>query len=264
LGSDPTGQDRRTCGVRPHEGLRARRQPRHCRCSSCVRRKGGGTQITHSAGCDQSIYLGFSIGTVEIEFCFSRHSMARQRRVFVPGASVHVIQRGNNRGSVFSDDADCETFLTCLRDASQRCGVAVHDFGLMSTHYHLVVTPTDEHSLPQTVKHFGAQYVQYYNRKHARTGTLWDGRYRGKPIDDDRYLLTCLRYIALNPVKAGIVCRPEAYRWSSYRVHAFGEPCAWLVPHPLYLSLGTTCEQRQLAYRAICAPDADPSESDRS
>jgi putative transposase len=179
--------------------------------------------------------------------------MARKRRVFVPAASVHVIQRGNNRGPIFADDEDCETFLGYLRSAAEGAGVAVHGFGLMNTHYHLLVTPSSARALPQTIKQFGGRYVQYYNRKHARTGTLWDGRYRDFIIDDERYLFTCLRYIEHNPVNAHIVNTPEAYRWSSYRVHAFGEPSAWLVPHPLYLSLGSDGEQRQIAYRAICA-----------
>src|SRR5712692_3731104 len=102
-------------------------------------------------------------------------------------------------------------------------------------------------------KDFGERYVQFYNRKYARTGTLWDGRYRGESVADERYLFTCLRYIEHNPVKARMVARPEDYPWSSYRVHAFGAPSTWLVPHPVYLALGTTPEARQVAYRTLCA-----------
>jgi putative transposase len=189
----------------------------------------------------------------EIGCCFVRRRMARRRRVFVPGASVHVTQRGNNRGPTFGDDEDFQLFLAYLRESSETRGLAVHGYGLMDTHYHLLVTPKSATALARTIQHFGGRYVQNHNRKYDRTGTLWDGRYHDKVVGDDRYFFTCLRYIEHNPVTAGIVKTPEAYRWSSYRVHAYGEPSEWLVPHPLYLGLGVTCEERQIAYRAICA-----------
>jgi putative transposase len=178
--------------------------------------------------------------------------MARRPRLYLPGVSVHVIQRGNNRGSIFGDDADHEVFLAFLRAAAARYGVAVHAFALMTNHSHLIVTPGDQRALPHTMKELGARYVQYYNRKHERIGTLWTGRYRALLIDDERYWLTCLRYVEQNPVRAGIVRVPEAYRWSSYGVHALGEDPDWLVLHDLYLSLGQTDQQRQAAYRALC------------
>ena len=193
--------------------------------------------------------------------------MARQLRVFVPGAAVHVIQRGNNRGLTFADDHDRMIFLELLRTSAAKRGTQVHGFSLMDNHYHLVVTPGHETALPRTVKHFGEQYVQYFNKRHGRTGTLWDGRYDGFIIADDRYFFTCLRYVERNPVKAGIVSEPEQYRWSSYRFHAFGERSSWLTPHPLYLALGTTQKQRQAAYRALSKmlPDgelgSDPREA---
>jgi putative transposase len=165
---------------------------------------------------------------------------------------MHVMQRGNNRGPIFADDQDREVFLTYLRKGTATRGVAVHAFALMGTHYHLLATPESAEALPRAVQHFGGRYVQYFNRRHARTGTLWDGRYRAKLLDDERYLFTCLRYIEYNPVSAGIVKSPEAYRWSSYRVHGCGSFCPWLVPHRLYVSLGATGQERQAAYRAIC------------
>jgi putative transposase len=185
--------------------------------------------------------------------------MARRKRVFVPGAAVHVFQRGNNRGPIFHDTEDRHVFLAYLSLAAQR-GTPVHSYCLMTTHYHLLVTPDHDRALPGTIKRLGERYVQFYNRKHARTGSLWDGRYQGEIVADERYLFTCLRYIEQNPVKAGMVARAEDYRWSSYRVHAFGEPSPWLVPHPLYLALGPTPEARQAAYRALV--ENCPSECD--
>lgn len=177
--------------------------------------------------------------------------MARQRRVFVPGASVHVTQRGNNRGRTFSDDDDYQAFLGFLSEAAATWRVQVHSFTLMPNHYHLIVTPENATALPKTVQVFGGRYVEYYNRKYGRTGTLWDGRYKPFIVADDRYFYNCMRYLARNPVEAGIVTSPDAYQWSSYRVHAYGEP-TWLVPHALYLALGKTACERQLMYRLLC------------
>jgi putative transposase len=185
--------------------------------------------------------------------------VARRPRVYIPGAAVHVIQRGNNRGPIFSDDQDYLTFLEFLKTSAAKRDTSVHGFNLMKNHYHLLVTPGHKTALARTVKHFGQCYVQYYNRKYGRTGTLWDGRYRDPIVAEERYFFTCLRYIERNPVKAGMVNSPEEYRWSSYRFHAYGQPSAWLVPHPLYLALGKTPKERQAAYRALSKllPDAD-------
>jgi putative transposase len=106
----------------------------------------------------------------------------------------------------------------------------------------------------------GREYVLRYNRKHDRIGTLWTGRYRSIVITDDRYSLTCLRYIEQNPVRANMVLAPSDYRWSSFGFHGLGHRSDWLVPHPAYTALGSTPEERQCAYREICStelPDSD-------
>ena len=177
--------------------------------------------------------------------------MARPPRFFIPDVSVHVIQRGNNRNPIFGDHADYDVFLAFLRTASHRYGVAVHGYTLMTNHSHLVVTPEDAQALPRTMKELGGRYVQYYNRKHQRIGTLWSGRYRALLIDDERYWLTCLRYVEQNPVRAQMVRAPEAYPWSSYRVHALGEDPDWLQLHSSYLALGQNTQERLTAYRAL-------------
>jgi REP-associated tyrosine transposase len=186
--------------------------------------------------------------------------MARRGRVFVPDISVHVIGRGNDRTNVFRDDVDRLCFLRHLRWAAQSHGTAVHGFVLMSTHHHLLVTPGDAEALPGTMKELGERYVRYFNRKYDRIGTLWSGRYKPKPVMDERYWLTCLRYIEQNPVRAGMVDAPELYRWSSYRAHALGETIPWLVEHPVYLALGQDPTHRQAAYRQICGVMLDDHE----
>lgn len=122
----------------------------------------------------------------------------------------------------------------------------------MSNHYHLLVTPAKPDSIPKTVKQFAGEYSQYYNHKHGRIGHLWASRYSAVLIKDERQLLTCLRYIDQNPVNANLVDRPEQYRFSSYRAHAYGGGERWLVDHPSYLALGDTPEKRQAFYRKLC------------
>jgi putative transposase len=178
--------------------------------------------------------------------------MGYRTRVYVPGCSVHAIRRGINRMQIFFDDADYESYLALLKSRSRRFAVAVHGFALMTNHVHLVVTPTNERGLPRMMHGVNRRYSRYFNKRYDRIGTMWNGRYTGSVIDDERYWLTCLRYVELNPVRANMVDRPESYRWTSYRVHAFGEVSDWLTPHPLYLALGSCDKERQAAYRAIC------------
>ena len=178
--------------------------------------------------------------------------MARSRRIFIPGLSAHVIQRGNNRMSIFRRDVDYKFFIAFLQRAAGRYGVDIHGYVFMTNHVHLIVTPRDALSLPHAMQHVGARYSSYYNRKYERTGTIWNGRYRSLPIQDERYWLTCLRYVEQNPVRAAMVDTPDRYQWSSYGAHALGAWPEWLTAHRVYLALGHTPAERQAAYRALC------------
>jgi putative transposase len=173
-------------------------------------------------------------------------------RIYIPDLSVHVMHRGHNRMSVFPEATDCEHFLALLEAAADRHQVKVHCYSLMTNHYHLVATPAAAAAMPRAMQQLGHRYVKYFNRKYQRSGTLWGGRYRAILIADERYWLTCLRYVELNPVRAQLVNAPELYRWSSYRTHAFGERSRWLADHDLYRRLGSTAQERQVAYRTIC------------
>jgi REP-associated tyrosine transposase len=177
--------------------------------------------------------------------------MPRSRRIFVAGISVHVIQRGNNRVPIFACRNDFEYFLELLRRFARNFCVTLHAFVLMTNHYHLIVTPTTDKALPKMMKSLNGGYVRYFNRRQERIGTLWNGRYRGLLIEDERYWLTCLRYVEQNPVRAGMVQTPVNYEWSSYRAHAFGKWPAWLTPHAVYQSLGRDDGERQRAYREL-------------
>ena len=178
--------------------------------------------------------------------------MARLPRFFAKGHPLHIIQRGNNRLPVFAAEPDCLFFLDCLQRAASEHGLAIHAYVLMTNHIHLLATPADEASAPKTLQSVGRRYVQYFNYTHKRTGTLWEGRYRSTVIDAESYLLTCMRYIELNPVRArDLVDHPADYPWSSYRGNAQGADDPLLSPHAIYKRLGRSTEERQSAYRQL-------------
>jgi putative transposase len=184
--------------------------------------------------------------------------MPRPPRIFIAGMSHHVYQRGHNQASIFACDHDYRRFLGHARESMVEYGVDVHAFTLMTNHYHFVATPQARSSLPSAMQQLLGEYTKYFNRQYSRSGTLWNGRYRAKPIEDERYWLNCVRYVEANPVEAKIVATPERYPWTSYRVHAAGEFSDWLVPHFLYLRLGKTPQERQMAYRSLWEADPVP------
>ena len=130
---------------------------------------------------------------------------------------------------------------------------AIHAYVLMTNHVHLLATPSTPEGPSRMMQSVGRRYVRYMNGTYRRTGTLWEGRYKSALIDSDRYLLTCSRYIELNPVRAAMVTQPEDYWWSSYRANAQGIENSVLSAHPLYEALGLTPENRQAAYRRLFA-----------
>jgi putative transposase len=179
--------------------------------------------------------------------------MARLPRFYLPNQPLHVIQRGNNREPIFAADADYHFYLRCLQKAADTHSLTVHAYVLMTNHVHLLVTPATETSLSKTLQSIGRRYVQYFNFTYQRTGTLWEGRYKSTLIDSERYLLTCMRYIEMNPVRAEMVAHPSEYTWSSYRANAQGNADVLLAPHELYQRLGRTEDERQSAYRQLSA-----------
>jgi putative transposase len=178
--------------------------------------------------------------------------MGRGPRVCFPGLTQHVVQRGNNRRPVFRDDSDYRVFRELLSRESARCAVAVHAYALMSNHFHLMATPVDHLGLSKMMQSVGRTYVPLFNCRYQRTGGLWEGRYRSFAIESETYWFRCLRYVELNPVRAGLVSSPEMYRWSSARAHISGLPDPLLTDHDLYLRLGSTPGERQQAWCAAC------------
>ena len=188
--------------------------------------------------------------------------MARLPRLTVAGYPHHVIQRGNDRQPIVRDDADCERLLALWYEHARTFKVAIHAYVIMDNHFHLLVTPETPDGLPQMMQAVGRAYVRYFNLRHHRSGTLWEGRYRSNLIESERYLLACMVYIDLNPVRAGMVELPQDYRWSSHR-HCIGMVSDKLVTlHALYWALGNTPFAREAAYvglvkAGLAAPRSD-------
>lgn len=183
--------------------------------------------------------------------------MARLPRIVLPGYPLHVVQRGNNRQACFFSEDDYLLYLKCVSDAAVRYGCFVHAYVLMTNHVHLLVTPTTKQSISTALQSVGRSYVRYINMTYRRSGTLWEGRYKSAVVDSERYLLACSRYIELNPVRAGMVDRPDDYRWSSYHCNALGVLDELVTPHTIYNDLGSSDNERQAAYRSMISACAD-------
>jgi putative transposase len=177
--------------------------------------------------------------------------MARLPRLVVPGYPHHIIHRGHNRQTLFESEDDYRFFLELLATNAQKFALAVHAYVLMPNHIHLLATPQDETAIAKVMQSVGLNYTMRFNWRRERTGSVWEGRYKMTVVDTDRYCLTCQAYIELNPVRAGMVARPEDALWSSYRNHAGLHAETWLTPHPTYWALGNTPFAREAAYRAM-------------
>ena len=189
--------------------------------------------------------------------------MPRRARLRIAGHPLHVLQRGINRAACFAGDPDRVLYLALLEKLSTRYSCAVHAYVLMTNHVHLLVTPERADGPSLLMKHFGQRYVQYFNRKHGRTGSLWEGRFRSSIIDSEGYLFRCQRYIEMNPVRARLVVRPGDYPWSSYASNANGAPSTLITPHERYLSLADQQAERHAAYRALFGTELSTDELQR-
>jgi putative transposase len=176
--------------------------------------------------------------------------MPRRARQYIPELPYHIVQRGNNREVCFIEPENYQFYLELWQELSVKYQVAVHAYCLMTNHIHFLVTPAADDSISNTMKTIGSRYAQYINKKYKRTGTLWEGRHKSSLVQSERYLLTCYRYIELNPVRAGMVARPEEYQWSSYGANAWGDS-SWLSAHHEYVCLGNDEVTRTEAYRQL-------------
>ncbi|MED5622204.1 transposase [Ideonella sp. BN130291] len=175
--------------------------------------------------------------------------MARLPRLCIAGELHHLIQRGHNRQAVFVDDADRQLFLVALRDAAHEHGVAVHAYALLDSEVRLLATPATQQSLSKALQAVGRRYVAAFNRRHGRTGTLWEGRFRGAVIESERYFIPALCQLETAPVDAGLAPSAALWPWSSAGHHLGLARSPLVTEHRLYWALGNTPFDREAAYR---------------
>ncbi len=183
--------------------------------------------------------------------------MARLSRFCPPDIPQHVIQRGNNRTVCFSDHHDFAAYANWLKLYSEEFQVAIHAWVFMTNHVHLLVTPANWNGVSQMMQALGRRYVRYFNHRHHRTGTLWEGRFKSNIVQSETYLLNCYKYIELNPVRARMVEHPSNYVWSSYRCNGLGTESNLCTAHEEYLKLGCGKNERLEAYRVLIQTHMD-------
>lgn len=183
--------------------------------------------------------------------------MPRRPRIKLAGIPQHIVQRGINREPCFFSEEDYHCYLHWLEKSAGDWHCAIHAYVLMTNHVHLLLTAGSEEGIAKLMQSLGRRYVQYINRSYRRSGSLWEGRYKSSLVQAETYLLTCMRYIELNPVRADMVNDPGQYRWSSYRHNGLGQSDSRLAEHPLYTALGQDEATRQAAYRALFRSQLD-------
>src|SRR5512140_1070475 len=175
--------------------------------------------------------------------------MARPLRMEVPDGIYHAWNRGVNRADIVFDDRDRQFFVDLLPEVIRRFGWIVHEFVLMTNHFHLIFSTPDP-TLSRGMKWLEQKFAQHINHRYGRVGPLYQGRFKAQLVESGSYLLTVLRYVALNPMRAGMVERPEEYRWSSYRwLAGFEEAPAWFKPGAILESFGPDLATQQREFR---------------
>jgi len=181
----------------------------------------------------------------------------------IPGHPLHVIQRGRLRSACFFADEDCAAYLGWLGQYAASLGCSVHAYVLMGNHVHLLLTSSRAGGVARLMGALGERYAHHISEARHRDDALWEDRFEAYPVHVGRYLLSCMRYIELNPVRARVVAFPGEYRWSSFGANALGWNDALLTPHSHYCALGRDSESRQTAYRALFQACARGSPSRR-
>lgn len=167
--------------------------------------------------------------------------MARIARVVAPGFPHHVTQRGNRRQQTFFHDGDYQAYLDLMSGWCARCGVKVWAYCLMPNHVHLIAVPESEDGLRLAIGEAHRRYTRFINFREGWRGHLWQGRFASYVVDE-RYLLACTRYVEMNPVRAGLVTKPEEWLWSSASAHMSGNDDKLVKAAPLLQIIGGTWE----------------------
>jgi REP-associated tyrosine transposase len=189
--------------------------------------------------------------------------MARQARLAIPGHPHHLLIRGHNRQPIFVDDEDRQRLLGHLAETLRALPLALHAYVLMPNHVHLLATPQAAETLGRTAQSLGRRYVGYFNARHGRSGTLWEGRYRAHAVGGTDEMLRCMRFIESNPQRKGLASSLLEPAWSSLPHHlgALRDP---LITEPAaYWQLGNTPFEREAAYKAWMEQGVSTTEAQR-
>lgn len=185
--------------------------------------------------------------------------MSRKPRLFVAGGFYHVVLRGNDRGDIFFEDSDRETWQSLLHKGLDRYEHRLHAYCWMRNHVHLLLQAGDK-PLSNFLGTLASTYARTINARDGRVGHLFERRFRASLIQQDRYLLEVVRYIHLNPVRASIVTSPDDYRWSSHHAYSSGSAPPWLTTEFVLKNLAATIDAARVAYLRFIAVDK-PSRS---
>lgn len=177
--------------------------------------------------------------------------MARLPRYTIKNQPQHIIQRSLDNQKIFFEDQDYQYYHDCLEAAAYNYNLKIHAYVLMPDHTHILATPGNIDSVSRTLQSLGRNYVQYYNECYDAEGTPWEGRYRATVINPSEYMLTCSRYIELNPVRNGLVKNPKDHQWSSYANNADGKRDEMITASKQYSDLAKTDKGQASAYRAL-------------
>jgi len=189
--------------------------------------------------------------------------MARQARLTIPGHIHHLLIRGNNQQPIFADDQDRQRLLEHLAETLRTLPLALHAYVLMPNHLHLLVTPQAADTIGRAAQGLGRRYVGYFNARHGRSGTLWEGRYRAHVVGETMDVLRCMRFIESNPQRKGLAANLNEPAWSSL-THHLGASRNPLITEPAaYWQLGNTPFERDAAYRAWMEQGVGQSEAQR-
>ena len=186
--------------------------------------------------------------------------MGRPLRLKASGLTYHITSRTHGKRHLLLKNKDKQALCKILKRILAKYGVIIYGFTPMNNHFHMLIRIENDADLSQVLCEFKATFSKYFNKKYKLSGAFWGDRFRSTIIQDDKHALTCLRYIDRNPIKAGLVPHPGKWRLNSFPSYAYGKPhpILPLQPHPTYLALAKTKEQRQHYYLSlVLEPDED-------
>jgi putative transposase len=189
--------------------------------------------------------------------------MGRLPRLTADDLVYHALNRGNNRTDIFADDDDHQAFLVAMANTQKRYAFRLLGYCLMTNHFHLLLRPGPGQSISRILQSLTIAHTWRYHRRHHTVGHVWQGRFKSPVVQGDEHLLTVLRYIEANPLRAGMVSDLSEYRWSSYQSHGLGRPDHLLSPMPELDALGRSPSERRARWRRKVQAAQGQDEIDR-